>query len=149
MSHVLKNKPMDIQKRCKLTVAADGNAQKRLGGVFFKWGEWAGEDREKRAVAPSLPLGSPSLSLCGLADGSRLEAPFQPKLMSQNLPPTSSDSKPDLVAGNSAHVVSAELRGNRLCNVTAPTWSCMFWIFAGARPSPGLTGLPDRFTAHV
>lgn len=49
MSHVLKNKPMDIQKRCKLTVAADGNAQKRFnqmaffkaveGGVFFKWGE--------------------------------------------------------------------------------------------------------------
>lgn len=25
MSQFVKNKPMDIQKRCKLTVAADGN----------------------------------------------------------------------------------------------------------------------------
>ena len=40
---------MDIQKRCKLTVVAGGNTQKRFnqraffkaveGGVFFKWGE--------------------------------------------------------------------------------------------------------------
>ena len=82
--------------------------------------EW-GEDREKRVAAPSVPSGSPSLSLCGLANGSRLEAPFQPKLMSQKLPPTSSDSKPDLVARNSTQVVSAELKGNRLRNVAVPT----------------------------
>ena len=87
---------MEVQKRCKLTAAADSNTQKRFsqmaffeaveGSVLFK------QESERGETGGLRPL-------------------F--KLMSQKLPPTSSDSKPDSVARNSTHVVSAELTGNR------------------------------------
>ena len=51
---------MEVQKRCKLTVAADSNTQKRFsqiaffeaveGGVLFKQESERGEVREKRAA---------------------------------------------------------------------------------------------------
>lgn len=146
---------MEVQKRCRLTAAADSNTQKRFsqmaffeaveGGVFFKRESERGEVREKRAAAPSLPSGSPSPSLCGLSNGSGLRPLF--KLMSQKLPPTSSDSRSDSVARNSTHVVSAELKGNRgSATLTAPTWNMQVSAIHGRPAQSWLTGMPDRFT---